>query len=83
VGIPILYLSLRAGLAAQAFADPGRPGVLRLYPGLPVVPGELVDVLEPDLVVATWLYLAFFGQALVFFGYPVQLFLRFAGERPA
>ena len=48
-----------AGLTAQAFLDPGRPGVLRLYPGRQVIPGEFVDVYVPDLVSATKLHQAF------------------------
>jgi hypothetical protein len=39
-------------------------------------------VLVPDLIAATKLYHAFLSPALVLLGYPVQLFLRFAGERP-
>jgi hypothetical protein len=67
LGIPAT--SLRAGLAAQAFLDPGRPGVLRLYPGQPVIPGDLVYMLVPDLVAATEFHQSSFGLALVLFGY--------------
>jgi hypothetical protein len=42
------YTLLWAGLAAQAVLDPGRLGVLRLYPGLPVIPGDLVYMLGPE-----------------------------------
>ena len=65
------YTLLRAGLTAQAILDPGRPGVLRLYPGLPVIPGDLVDMLVPDLVAATELHEPSFGLALVLLGYPL------------
>ena len=54
--LSIPYALLRAGLAAQAVLDPGRPGVLRLYPGRPVIPGDLVYMLVPDLVAAAELY---------------------------
>jgi hypothetical protein len=60
---------LWAGLTAQAFLDPGRPGVLRLYPGRPVIPGDLIYMLVPDLVAATELLQSSFGLALVVFGY--------------
>ena len=66
----IPFTLLWAGLAAQAFLDPGRPGVLRLYPGWPVIPGELVYVLVPDLVAATKFDQSFFGIAPVLLGYP-------------
>jgi hypothetical protein len=65
----IPFALLWAGPAVQAFLDPGRPGVLRLYPGRPVIPGELVYVLVPDLVAATKFYQSSFGLALVLFGY--------------
>jgi hypothetical protein len=61
--------SLRAGLTAQASLDPGRPGDLRLYPGRPVIPGDLVYMLVPDLVAATEFHPPSFGLALVLFGY--------------
>jgi hypothetical protein len=67
----VSYALLRAGLAAQAFLDPGCPGVLRVYPGLPVIPGDLVYMLEPDLVAATELHEPSFGLALVLLGYPL------------
>jgi hypothetical protein len=60
---------LWVGLAAQAFLDPGRPGFLRLYPGRPVIPGELVYLLEPALVAATYFYQSTFGLALILLGY--------------
>jgi hypothetical protein len=40
-------------------------------------------MLVPDLVSATKLHQARQGLALILLGYPIQLFLRFAGERPA
>ena len=67
----IPYTLLRAGLTAQAFLDPGRPGILRLYPGRPVIPGYLVYMLEPDLGAVTELHEPYFGLALVLLGYPL------------
>ena len=61
----IPFTLLWAGLAAQTFLDPGWPGVLRLYPGRPVIPGELVYMLVPDLVAATEFHQPFFGFAPV------------------
>jgi hypothetical protein len=40
-------------------------------------------MLVSDLVAATKLHKAFLGPVLVLLGYPVQLFLRFAGESAA
>src|SRR5215208_3864814 len=65
----IPFTLLWAGLTAQAFLDPGRPGVLRLNPGLPVIPGDLIYMLVPDLVAATKFDQSTFGVALVLFGY--------------
>ena len=77
----IAFTLLQAGLAAQTVLDPGRPGFLRLYPGLPVIPGDLIYLLVPDLVAAAELYKTSFGLALVLVGNPLQLILRLAGER--
>jgi hypothetical protein len=64
-GVLRAHLLLRAGLAAQALPDPGRPGVLQLCSGRPVVPGELVDVLVPDLIAATKLHQTLLGPAQI------------------